>query len=76
MEYQVWILGYNADNTVNDFEQLEASFPEKDKAIWFAENYDFSKPTITDKAVVVVEKVDIDEDGNESCEDILLEREL
>lgn len=69
--WEVWILGYNEDDTVNDFEQLEATFEDSDKAKWFAENYDFSKPTNTPKAKVVVEEV-----ISNTCINVLLEREL
>ena len=69
--YEVWILGYNEDDTVNDFEQLEGTFEEEDKAIWFATHYPFSKPTIPPKAKVVVEEVVCN-----TCINVVLESEL
>lgn len=73
--YEVWILGYNEDDTANDFEQWEATFEDEDKAIWFADNYPFSKPSITPKAKVMVEGVVNTKTGS-CCTDIILEKEL
>ena len=75
-EYQVWILGYNEDYSVNDWEQLEGRFEEREKAEWFALHYDFCKPVGTPRAEVVVEEVLIAENGDEECLGVLLESEL
>ncbi len=69
--YEVWILGYDEDDNVNDFEQLEGTFNEEEKAIWFATHYSFSKPAITPKAKVVVEEVVCN-----TCMNLILESEL
>lgn len=75
--YEVWILGYNEDDTVNDYEKLIATFEDSDMALWFAEHYDFDKPTETPKAKVVVEEVVIEEPyGSASCINVLMETEL
>ena len=69
--YEVWILGYNEDGSVNDFEQLIATFQEEEQAKWFALTYPFSKPTLTPKANVVVEEVD-----NGRCTFVITETEI
>lgn len=71
MEYEVWILGYNEDDTVNDYEKLIAIFENFKEAEWFVENYPFQKPTETPKSNIVIERVE-----DCSCQDILYEREL
>lgn len=73
MVYEVWLLGYNEDDSVNDFEQLEGTFEDEDKAVWFATHYPFEKPTITPKAVVRVEYVNED---TCCCEEVVTEHEL
>lgn len=56
-KYEVLIVGYDEDDNPNDFEQLEGTFEDEDKAIWFAENYPFSAPSkdITPHSKVIVE---------------------
>ena len=74
--YQVWVLGLNEDNTVNDYEKLIATFQSESIAKWFVNNYNFSKPTETPKAVVELEQVRTYPNGNEECEDIIDEFNL
>ena len=71
MTYEVWILGYDDDDMVNDFEQLVGTFEEEDKARWFATHYPFEVPAITPNAKVVVESVE-----DSSCIDLILESEI
>lgn len=75
-DYQVWILGRNKDETVNDYEKLVASFPDKETAEWFVNNYKFQKPTQTPKAYVELEQVRTYPNGDETCEDIVEEFEI
>lgn len=75
-DYQVWILGRNEDETVNDYEELIASFPDKETAEWFVNNYKFQKPTQTPKAYVELEQVRTYPNGDETCEDIITEFEI
>ena len=74
-QYEVWMLGYNEDDTVNDFDQLEGSFDDEDKAVWFATHYEFSKPSITPKAKIVVEEVQYDTERGD-CVSVVLETEI
>ena len=77
LTYEVWILGYNEDDSVNDYEKLIATFEDSDTAQWFATNYYFGKPNETPKAKVVVEEVVIEEPyGSASCVNVLMETEL
>lgn len=82
VEYQVWILGYNDDDikSVNDYTKLVARFEDYEIARWFVLNYEFFSIAIdnskTERANVVIEKTIIEDDGSETCDDVLLEEEI
>lgn len=73
--YEIWVLGYNPDGTVNDYEELIATFPEeqKDTAVWFMDNYPFP-PKKYHKAVL--EHVNYNEYGCSCCTDVIQETDI
>lgn len=73
--YEVWILGYDEDDEVNDYEQLIATFTHEEDAVWFMNNYEFEKPKETTEAKAVLEQVVNRKNGSE-CVDLLMETEL
>ena len=71
--YEIWVLGYNEDDTVNDYEELIGSFPREDiaKNIFYGYCGEMPKPNETPKAKLMLEKIE-----NDSCVDVLAETEL
>ena len=69
--YEIWILGYNEDDTVNDYELLLGTFEDRKVAEWFFRKYKVMKPHETPKAKLVLEEVE-----DYSCVDILAETDL
>ena len=79
-EFEVWILGLNEDDTVNDYELLIATFKNKKYAIQFADHYPIEQfvelpRDISPKFQVVVEQV-IHYKRHSECIDRVYEREL
>lgn len=77
--YEIWVLGYNEDDTVNDYEWLVCGLIENERYAW--ELFNFSqtfvgKPKETPKAKLVLEEVEYDDNGNDSCVNVLAETEL
>ena len=71
IEYQIWIL----DDVIKEdgpiVEKRIMSTSTLAMAIWFYYNYEFEK---MENTVIRIEKVEIDEDGNESCIELIEER--
>ncbi len=78
VEYQVWLLGLNADDTVNDFEYMIDNYDDLVEAekcfTFFTENpvdviknkdENFSIPEDVKKLQLVIEEVIFDSDGEE-----------
>ena len=77
--YEIWILGYNEDDTVNDYEQLVCGLIENEDYALQLFNYAeciVEKPKETPKAKLVLEEVEYDDNGNGSCVNVLAETEL
>ena len=55
--YEVWILGYDENDNVNDYDKIINTFNSKLEAIDFAEGCKIKRPKETPKAQLVVEKV-------------------
>lgn len=77
--YEIWVLGYNDDDTVNDYDWLICGMIENERYAW--ELFNFSqtlveKPKETPKAKLVLEEVEYDDNGNGSCVNVLAETEL
>lgn len=71
--YQVWALkdDLSIEDGFDDCKYIETD--SKDVAVWFAENYKFD---YTPNTVIRVEAVDIDDDGSEYCDYVVLESAL
>lgn len=76
--YEIWVLGYNDDDIVNDYEELIGSFPREDiaKDIFYGYCGEMPKPDYTPKAKLVLEEVEFDKKGNGSCVNVIAETEL
>lgn len=74
MTYEIWVLGYNEDDSVNDYEYLVCGNIEKRTWAYQLFNYVESlieKPQETPKAKLVLEAV-----VDNNCVDVLAETEL
>ena len=69
--YEIWILGFELNGDVNDYEKLVATFEDEDVAIWFMNHYDFTKPDKTPLARAVLECV-----VDNSCVSVVMETEI
>ena len=77
--YEIWVLGYNEDDTVNDYEWLICGLIENQR--YALELFNFSqtwveKPKDTPKAKLVLEEVEYNNNGDSSCVNVLAETEL
>lgn len=66
--YQVWLLGYDEDDNITDYELLVKEFSDPQRAVEFAKNYDIGSIEAPDAVAYVellVETVVADEDDSE-----------
>ncbi len=73
--YEVWVLGYDEEDNVTDYEQHIATFTSEKVATWFMNNYEFEKPKEVPNAKAVLEQV-VNRENSSECVDLLMETEL
>lgn len=77
--YEIWVLGYDENDTPNGYEQLIFGLTENERYSFQLFNYAqcmVEKPKETPKAKLVLEEVEYDDKGNGSCVNVLAESEL